>query len=101
MGAVVWPDASLRVRLGLAPSGDGAAADEVTLVVAATGVGQADGGAAGGADDSPSYPLATGYVLDDQGFLFPPGVSPAPTSSGEGRRGKAMGENGQSESNLG
>jgi 1-acyl-sn-glycerol-3-phosphate acyltransferase len=101
MGAVVWPDASLRVRLGLAPSGDGAAADKVTLVVAATGVGQADGGAAGGADDSPSYPLATGYVLDDQGFLFPPGVSPAPTSSGEGRRGKAMGENGQSESNLG
>ena len=68
-GVVVWPEASLRARLGLAPLGGEAAPADATLVVAAGGVRRGSDEP----DDPPSFLLSPGYLVDEEGFLFPPG----------------------------
>jgi len=98
MGVVVWPQASARDRLRLAPTGDDASMADSTLVVAATGARQTTSALSGDPTAPPSFGLPPGYLVDDQGFLFPPGASVA---SGEGKRGLDGGESGRLKSNLG
>jgi hypothetical protein len=93
-GVVVWPEASLRVRLGL--GGEAAPAD-ATLVVAA-------GGARRGSDepdDPPSFLLPPGYLVDDEGFLFPPGSESLGMDAGAVNKRRAPRETGLPKSNLG
>jgi hypothetical protein len=98
MGVVVWPQASTRDRLGLAPTeGDAPLADS-TLVVAATGARPATPALAGASTAPPPFRLPAGYLVDDRGFLFPPGASVA---SGETKHGQDGGESGRLKSNLG
>jgi len=96
-GVVVWPEASLRTRLGLAPLGGDAPPPNATLVVAASGARRA----ADGADHPPSFCLSAGYVVDDDGFLFPPGSERVGADSGARMKGHAAGETGLPQSNLG
>ncbi|MEI8317796.1 MAG: MFS transporter [Planctomycetia bacterium] len=96
-GVVVWPEASLRARLGLAPLGGEAAPADATLVVAA-------GGARRGSDepdDPPSFLLPPGYLVDDEGFLFPPGSESLGMDAGAVNKRRAPRETGLPKSNLG
>jgi len=96
-GVVVWPEASLRARLGLAPLGGEAAPADATLVVAA-------GGARRGSDqpdDPPSFLLPSGYLVDDDGFLFPPGSASPGMDAGAVTKRRAPRETGLPKSNLG
>jgi hypothetical protein len=101
IGVVVWPEASHRARLGLAPAGDNGSPADSTLVVAATGNVHRDAGGADGPQAPPSFVLGPGYLVDDQGFLYPPGTSAAAISTGEAQRGRSGAESRHSKSNLG
>ena len=101
MGVVVWPTPSVRAGLGLAPAGADPGASDGTLVVAATGVCRTAGGAAALPRDPASFCLDPGYLVDDDGFLFPPGTSAPAGVGGDSPRGPRGGERRRPKSNLG
>jgi len=106
MGVVVWPLASDRARLGLEPlgrdaSGGGASEAAGSLVVAATAAHRTAGGGDGGGREPLSCALSGGYLVDDQGFLFPPGTAEEVIRAGEPPRGQSSGESRRPKSNLG
>ena len=96
-GVVVWPEASLRARLGLAPLGGEAAPADATLVVAAGGARRE----IDEPDDPPSFLLPPGYRVDDDGFLFPPGSESPGIDAGAMNKRRALRETGLPKSNLG
>ena len=106
MGVVVWPLASDRARLGLEPlgrdaSGGGASEAAGSLVVAATAAHRTAGGGDGGGREPLSCALSGGYLVDDHGFLFPPGTAEEVIRAGEPPRGQSSGESRRPKSNLG
>jgi hypothetical protein len=106
MGVVVWPLASDRARLGLEPldgdaSGEGDSEADFSMIVAATAARRT----AGWGDDREREPLSCAlsgkYLVDDHGFLFPPGTAEEVIHAGEPPRGQSSGESRRSKSNLG
>ena len=106
MGVVVWPQASDRARLGLEPL-DGEASDggtseaDLSLIVAATAARRTSGGGDGREREPVSCDLSGRYLVDDHGFLFPPGTAEEVIHAGEPSRGQSSGESRGSKSNLG
>jgi hypothetical protein len=106
MGVVVWPLASDRARLGLEPldgvaSGRGDCESDASLIVAATAARRTSGGGDGGEREPLSSALSGRYLVDDHGFLFPPGTTAEVIHAGEPPRGQSSGESRRSKSNLG
>jgi hypothetical protein len=112
MGVVVWPLASDRARLRLEPlDGDasnenafqdgGASEADCSLIVAATAARRTAGGGDGREWEPLSCALSGKYLVDDHGFLFPPGTAEEVIHAGEPPRGQSSGESRRSKSNLG
>ena len=112
MGVVVWPLASDRARLGLEPlDGDasdggtsedeGASKADFSLIVAATAARRTAGGGDGREREPLSCAVSGKYLVDDHGFLFPPGTAEEVIHAGEPPRGQSSGESRRSKSNLG
>jgi hypothetical protein len=112
MGVVVWPLASDRARLGLDPldgdasdggtsENEGASEADFSLIVAATAARRTAGGGDGREREPLSCALSGKYLVDDHGFLFPPGTAEEVIHAGEPPRGQSSGESRRSKSNLG
>lgn len=111
MGVVVWPLTSDRACLGLElldgdASGGNASEADVSLIVAATAARRtaarrtADGG--DGDEWEPLLCALSGrYLVDDHGFLFPPGTAEEVIHAGEPPRGQSSGKSRRTKSNLG